>query len=76
MEILYVCVCVCVCVCSYLPYFAAVESDHWLEAEISSSKIWPLDIPNGDRHTPVVKKNKQTKKKQLCFYKLFLQTML
>lgn len=47
---------------SYLPYFAAVDSDHWLEADMSSSKICLPDIPRGDRHTPVANINAK------CYY--------
>lgn len=31
----------------HLPYLAAVDSDHWLEAEMSSSGMWPPDMPRG-----------------------------
>lgn len=36
---------------TYRPYLAAVDSDHWLEAEMSSSGMCPPDIPKGYRQT-------------------------
>lgn len=36
---------------THRPYLAAVDSDHWLEAEMSSSGMCPPDIPRGYRHT-------------------------
>lgn len=41
---------------TYLPWRAAVDSDHWLEAEMSSSRICPPDIPRGYRHTSETQK--------------------
>lgn len=37
-----------------LPNLAAVESDHWLEAEMSSSWICPPAIPRGYRHISTI----------------------
>lgn len=40
---------------THRPYLAAVESDHWLEAEMSSSGMCPPDIPKGYRHTAAMR---------------------